>query len=79
MGFLQRFAYRLQCFMAGRYGVDQLTVALLVFGLLISFSLSIAGLFPWYLLSWVPYGFAIYRMLSRRTDARRRELSLIHI
>lgn len=73
MGFLQRFAYRLQCFMAGRYGVDQLTVALLVFGLLISFSLSIAGLFPWYLLSWIPYGFAIYRMLSRRTDARRRE------
>ena len=62
--------------MAGRYSVDQLTVALLVFGLLISFSLSIAGLFPWYLLSWIPYGFAIYRMLSRRTDARRRRTRL---
>jgi len=73
MRFLQKVAYRLQMFMVGRYGVDQLSVALLVFGIVISFSCSIAGLFPWSFLSYIPYGFALYRMLSHRIEMRRKE------
>ena len=73
MRFLQRMAYRLQTFMIGRYGADPLSIALLVLGMIISLVCSLAGWIPWSFLAYLPYGFALYRMLSRKLDARRKE------
>ena len=60
-------------FMSGRYGTDALTNALLIFGAVVSF-INI------FLRSWIiqifVYGviiFAIYRVMSRNHEARRKE------
>ena len=67
------FRYRLMQFMSGRYGTDALTNALLIFGAVVSF-INI------FLRSWIiqlfVYGviiFAIYRVMSRNHEARRKE------
>ena len=67
------FRYRLMQFMSGRYGTDTLTNALLIFGAAVSF----VNVF---IRSWViqlfVYGviiFALYRVMSRNHEARRKE------
>lgn len=67
------FRYRLMQFMSGRYGTDSLTNALLIFGAVVSF----VNVF---VRSWViqlfVYGviiFALYRVMSRNHEARRKE------
>ena len=63
----------LQRFMAGRSGVDQLNIALLICGMV----LSVAGSFSrsgfLYYLAYVPLLLTVYRMFSRNVAARARE------
>ena len=73
MGFMQRLLYKFQSFMMGRYGVDQLGVALLLLGLVLSGVLSIVLGLPWSYLAYIPYGYELYRMFSRKIESRRRE------
>lgn len=63
----------LQRFMMGRYGTDNLGLALMVAGMVCSLVSSIFGwTFVW-LLSYVCFGWMLFRMLSRNIPARRRE------
>lgn len=65
--------YRVYQFMAGRRGVDQLTIGLTVlFCILILFSNLIASPLLW-ILSNVLLIFAIYRIFSRNLQRRQRE------
>ena len=67
------FRYRLMQFMSGRYGTDQLFYALFIAAMVISF---VNVFLRWWILQWVVYAvviFAIFRMLSRNLEARRRE------
>lgn len=59
--------------MAGRYGLDQLTVALFVAGLVISILGGIihSGLVQ--LIAYVPMGYGLFRSFSRKIGARRSE------
>ncbi|MDR3210241.1 MAG: hypothetical protein LBT36_06425 [Oscillospiraceae bacterium] len=63
----------LRRFMSGRYGPDQLNVALIVLALLLSIAGSLAGLPFLPYISYLPLAFALFRLLSRRIEARRRE------
>ena len=60
----------LQRFMQGRYGADQLNLALLVLAILCSI---LSGLLRWHWLQWLAWLFlllGIFRMLSRDTNRR---------
>ncbi|MBR6425881.1 MAG: hypothetical protein IKS29_08005 [Oscillospiraceae bacterium] len=63
----------LQRFMAGRSGVDQLNIALLILGMALSVIGSFSGLGIVYTLAYVPLLFGLYRMFSRNLAARQRE------
>lgn len=73
MGFFQKLNYKMQLFMRGRYGADQLGNAL-VYGALVPLFLSafpaLGGL---NLLALAMLIYGTFRMLSRNTAARRRE------
>ena len=60
-------------FLYGRYGTDQLNIALLVFSVVVSVVMRFTPV--WYLgyLCYIPLGFSIFRMLSRNIEARRKE------
>ena len=64
---------KLKEFMYGRYGTDQLSLALTVcgFGFNIIYVFSRSRLF--YLFSLICFGFAIYRTLSKNIEKRRAE------
>ena len=67
------FRYRLMQFMSGRYGTDELTFGLLILGGVLSF-INIIIRHP--LLQLLVYGviiYAFFRVLSRNTEARRKE------
>lgn len=69
MGFLEKF----RRFMYGRYGMDQLSVALTVIGCVVTFALSFIRM-PYYrLIGFIPYIIVIMRVLSRNVDRRRAE------
>lgn len=60
-------------FMAGRYGTDQLTVALLVLGMILTF---LGNAFDWYsitMLTYVIFIACVYRTMSRNILARQKE------
>lgn len=63
----------LRRFMTGRYGVDQLSVGLLFFSLLLSLILYIfpSGILNY--LSYIPFVFVLYRALSKNHLMRRKE------
>ncbi len=67
------FRYRLMQFMSGRYGTDSLTNALLIFGAVVSFiNIFIrSGIIQ--LLVYAVIIFAVFRVLSRNHEARRKE------
>ena len=67
------FMNRLARFMYGRYGSDQLSVALLVFSLLLSFALNFVPVPVIRLIAYIPMILCIYRMLSRNTAKRWQE------
>ncbi|MCF0121308.1 MAG: hypothetical protein HUJ65_06685 [Oscillospiraceae bacterium] len=63
----------LRNFMIGRYGPDQLNMALIVIALIFGILSSILNLFILSIISYVFLILAIIRMLSRRVEARRKE------
>lgn len=69
----EKLSFRLRLFMRGRYGFDELSLALA----LLSLGLFIVyRLFRWWPLlaaAWLPFLVAVFRMCSKKLDARRRE------
>jgi len=60
-------------FMLGRYGPDQLGMAMVILSFTLSLLYAIIGNMPLLLLSYVCFGLALYRMLSRNIYRRRAE------
>ena len=70
MSFLQKMREGFRRLMVGRRGPDQLSLALLVLGLVLSMLTSITRVGLFYLIGLVAYGFSIYRMFSRKIEKR---------
>ena len=67
---------RFRQFMAGRYGIDTLNIALTVTGCILTFILSFART-PYYrLIGFLPYGIMIFRAVSKNHQARMKENAL---
>lgn len=64
---------RFRMFMMGRYGTDQLSVAILFAGMLLTFIGDVAHQGILTLLAYLTFGVGIYRMLSKNISQRRRE------
>lgn len=60
-------------FMTGRYGSDQLSLALLIAGLVLSLLSSLMGIMVFYYLGMAGYIWGIFRMFSRNTAKRAAE------
>lgn len=63
----------LQRLMLGRYGADRLSMALLIFALVLSLIAQWSGLTSLTLISYIPLGIVIYRILSRDISRRSME------
>nr|WP_319489177.1 hypothetical protein [uncultured Caproiciproducens sp.] len=59
--------------MTGRYGTDQLTIALMVLYMLLSLTAQLTRLTVLSLIAFVPLAFCFYRMLSRNISRRYQE------
>ena len=70
MSFMQKVRDGLRRLMVGRRGPDELSLALLVAGVVLSMLSSITRIGLFYLVSLVAYGFSIYRMFSRKIEKR---------
>lgn len=70
MSILQRARDGLRKFMTGRRGADELSLALLITGLVLSILSSITRVGLFYLVGLVAYGFSIFRMFSRNLQKR---------
>ena len=70
MSILQKIKAGIQNFMKGRRGADELSLALLITGVVLSMLSSILRLSILYLLSLAIYIFALYRMFSRNLEKR---------
>jgi hypothetical protein len=68
-----RIMQKLYYWMMGRNGVDQLSIALLILGLLISIIGRIFWLWPLMAVCYLLYIWALFRMLSKNLTARRKE------
>ena len=60
-------------FMMGRYGTDQLNIALLFLCCILTLTARLSGVYWIVFLSYLPLFFAVFRMFSRNPDKRRRE------
>lgn len=60
-------------FMSGRYGGDQLSMALFIFSVLLTLIAGVTGLSIFTLISYIPLGFGIFRMLSKNIPKRSME------
>jgi len=60
----------LKKFMYGRYGADQLSMALLIFSVLLTAIARLARAPLLAVISYIPLGFCIFRMLSRNINKR---------
>lgn len=67
------FFRKLQEFMYGRYGGDKFNIFLLIVGLVISFIGQFTRFPLLLLISYVFYGYALFRMFSRNIQARQKE------
>ena len=67
------FRYRLMQFMYGRYGVDKLFYGIMVLAMVLSFINLFARFWILQLLVYGLVGYAIFRVLSRNTYARKKE------
>lgn len=63
----------LKRFMIGRYGSDQLSMALLIFSVLLSLVAGIARLPVLSWIGYIPLGICVYRMLSKNVQKRSME------
>ena len=73
MTILQKIRAGLQRFMAGRRGADELSMALLIAGVVLSMLSSIFRLGILYYISLAIYIFALFRMFSRNLAKRQEE------
>ena len=73
MSILQKIKAGLQRFMAGRRGADELSMALLIAGVVLSMLSSIFRLGILYYISLAIYIFALFRMFSRNLAKRQEE------
>lgn len=64
---------RLRMFMMGRYGTDQLSMAIIILGMLLTFIGDLISSSILTLLSYLVFGFCIYRMLSKNIAVRQQE------
>jgi len=70
MSWLSRIAEQIKRFMVGRYGVDQLSFALLIFSMIVTFAAS-AARWPYLnILSWLLLLLMLWRMLSTNISRR---------
>lgn len=72
MGFMQKIIR----FMSGRYGNDALNVALCVLGCVITLVLSFFHIGWFKLFTYVPFLVAVFRMMSKNFEKRRKENAL---
>lgn len=70
MSIFDKIKFGIQKFMAGRRGADELSLALLITGVVLSMLSSIFHLRILYLLSLVVYVYALFRMFSRNLEKR---------
>ena len=70
MSIWQKIKAALQKFMTGRHGADELSLALLIFGLIASLVSSFSGLALLSLLGMAAYIWSMYRMFSRNNEKR---------
>ena len=63
----------LRKFMIGRYGSDQLSTALLIFSVILTFAAGLTSLSLLAYIGYVPLGICIFRMLSRNISKRSME------
>ena len=70
MSFLQKIRDGFRKLMVGRRGADELSLALFIAGLALSFVSSLTGVGLLYLIGLAAYGFAFYRMFSRKIEKR---------
>lgn len=70
---LNRIGNSIRAFMAGRYGSDQLNVALLIVGVALAFVFSFFSSPYLVLISYIPLALAIFRMFSKNISKRRLE------
>ena len=63
----------LKRFMVGRYGGDQLSIALLILSALLTLVAQLAGLPVLTIIGYIPLGFCIFRMLSKNVRKRSME------
>ena len=69
----QRIKDGMRRFMIGRHGADQLSLALLIAGLLCSLLTSLTGFAVFYWLGLIAYIYGIFRMFSRNEIKRSEE------
>lgn len=60
----------LKNFMMGRYGGDQLSIALLIFSVLLNLIAGVAGVQLLAFVGYVPLGIGVYRTLSKNVSKR---------
>lgn len=63
----------LRRFMMGRYGGDQLSMALLILSVILTWAARLAHLPLLILISYIPLGISVFRMLSKNTVKRSTE------
>jgi uncharacterized paraquat-inducible protein A len=63
----------LKNFMSGRHGSDQLSMALLIFSVILTFVAKLVNLPLLALLSYIPLGICLFRMLSKNNSKRSME------
>lgn len=71
---LQRFAVKMQQFMAGRYGNDRFTVFLSIVGLIFAFLGNFKPLRFLYFIGLAIIAYGLFRAMSKNYEARRKEL-----
>lgn len=64
---------RLRMFMMGRYGTDQLSMAILILGMILSFISNAISSSILTLITYVLFGICIFRMLSKNISVRQKE------
>ena len=64
---------KLREFMYGRYGTDQLNLALIIAGFVLNTVYVFSRFSPLYFISLAAYIFALFRTFSKNTNARRKE------
>lgn len=71
---MQRFAVKMQQFMAGRYGTDQFSLFLIIFSMVFTFLGNFRPIRFLYFIGVAIICYALFRTLSKNYEKRRKEL-----